>query len=268
MSHDPSPNSIHHQEIVMGTIVTIDLYRERGVSPAGVLPFLADAVNALHRADRLFSTWKEGSVLNRLRRGEITLGEAPPEVTEVLAACRNARELSGGWFDPWALPGGVDPTGYVKGWAGQRALDALRGAPLDGAMVNAAGDVATFGGPSPHEAFRVGVARPDAPGELACVVELTGAIATSGTYERGDHLVNPRTGERASAVASASVVGPDLGLADALATAACVGGVDLLARIEDLDGYEALTIGHDGERRSTSRFPFAHRVSAGAAPPS
>ena len=28
-----------------------------------------------------------------------------------------ARDASGGWFDPWAMPGGYDPTGLVKGWA-------------------------------------------------------------------------------------------------------------------------------------------------------
>jgi FAD:protein FMN transferase len=261
MSH---PCSIHHQEIVMGTVVTIDLYRERGVSPSGVLPHLARAVTTLHSADKVFSTWKPTSALSQLRRGEITLGEAPPEVTDVLEACRHAREISGGFFDPWAVPGGLDPSGYVKGWATERALDELRDADLDGAMVNAAGDIATFGGPSPHEVFRVGIVRPDAPMELACVVELGGAIATSGTYERGDHLVNPRTGAHGTAVASASVLGPDLGLADALATALCVGGREVRYLIEQLEGYEAFTIGYDGSRESTSHFPFAHRVRADA----
>jgi hypothetical protein len=32
-------------------------------------------------------------------------------------ACEAAREASDGWFDPWAMPGGYDPTGLVKGWA-------------------------------------------------------------------------------------------------------------------------------------------------------
>ena len=58
--------------------------------------------------------------------GEIGLEEAPPEVAEVLELCRRAREASDGWFDPWAMPGGVDPTGLVKGWAVERALDELK----------------------------------------------------------------------------------------------------------------------------------------------
>ena len=248
----------------MGTVVTIDLFRERGVSPTAVLPYLARAVNELHRADKVFSTWKSASPLSQLRRGDISLGEAPLVVTDVLEACRHAREVSGGFFNPWALPGGLDPSGYVKGWATGKALDALRDADLDGAMLNAAGDIAVFGAPSSHQVFRVGIVRPDAPMELACVVELSGALATSGNFESQDRLFNPRTGTRDTAVASASVTGPDLGLADALATALCVGGHEVLGLIDQLEAYEAFTIGHDGERESTHSFPFAHRVVAEA----
>ena len=77
----------------------------------------------LRWVDDVFSTWKPESPVSRLRRGEIGLGDAPPEVAEVLELCRRAREASDGWFDPWAMPGGVDPTGLVKGWAVERALD-------------------------------------------------------------------------------------------------------------------------------------------------
>jgi hypothetical protein len=53
------------------------------------------------------------------------------------------------------------------------------------------------------------------------------------------------------------VTGPDLGLADALATALAVAGEPGLALIEKLDGYEALIINSDGSRRRTKRFPVA-----------
>ena len=240
----------------MGTVVTIDAYHHGGVAPEELLPHLATAVDILHHADSVFSTWRADSPLSQLRGGTMSLGEAPPEVSIVLSACRDARELTRGWFDPWAMPGGVDPTGYVKGWAAQRALWALRGAPIDGAILNAAGDIAVFGRPDPGQPFRVGVVRPDSTLELACVVELAGAIATSGTYERGEHLVNPRTGERRAVVASASVTGPDLGLADALATALAVGGDEVFCIVETLSDYEALLI-DDAGLRATSRFPFS-----------
>ena len=192
--------------------------------------------------------------------GEITCAQAPAEVSEVLEQCAVARELTGGWFDPWARAGGIDPTGYVKGWAAQRALSAFRASGICGAIVNATGDIASFGSLEPGRPFRIGIADPFSPGRLAEVVYLTGAIATSGTYERGNHLIDPHSGKAAARVASASVTGPDLGLADAFATALAVAGEDGLELIEALDGYEALIIAVDGSRRWTGHFPFAPRT--------
>jgi FAD:protein FMN transferase len=155
------------------------------------------------------------------------------------------------------MPGGFDPTGYVKGWAAQRALEQLAGLPMSGALVNAAGDIASIGAQPSGAPFRIGIADPEEPRRLAEIVELTVCIATSGTYERGSHLIDPRSHEPTTRAASASVTGPDLGLADALATGLAVAGPSGLAFIEPLDGYEALVIGFDGGRHSTGQFPFA-----------
>jgi thiamine biosynthesis lipoprotein len=243
----------------MGTKVIIDVYAAAGhgggdgaaARPDGPLSSplsgllsselsrqLAEAVAILHRADETFSTWRPDSPVSRLRRGEITSAQAPPEVAEVLARCAVARDLSGGWCDPWA---------------------AFRASGICGVLVNAAGDIATAGGPGDGRPFRVGITDPRSPHQLAEIVELTGAIATSGTYERGDHLIDPHSGRPAARAASASVTGPDLGLADALATAAAVAGEPGLALIAELDGYEALIINPDGARRWTERFPLARQ---------
>ena len=251
------PKAIHHIEHVMGTAVTIDVSLDASSSCAEVYHDVARARRILQRADAVFSTWKVNSPMSRLRRGEITCVQAPAEVAEVLKHCETAREISQGWFDPWAMPGGVDPTGYVKGWAAQRALSALTSIGIQGAMVNAAGDIASARSSELAKPFRIGIADPFSPGQLACVVDLTAAIATSGTYERGQHLIDPRSGQPRARVASASVCGADLGLADALATAVAVAGEDALALVEELDGYEALTIAFDGTSRSTAKFPFA-----------
>jgi thiamine biosynthesis lipoprotein len=158
------------------------------------------------------------------------------------------------------MPGGVDPTGYVKGWAAQRALADLASSGVSGAMVNAAGDIANVGGPDGSTPFRIGIVQPFSPGDLACVVELTGAIATSGSYERGCHLIDPRTGRPGTRAASASVSGPDLGLADALATALVVAGEEGLGWFDALDDYEALVVFFDGTWRWTDGFPFTFDV--------
>jgi FAD:protein FMN transferase len=246
---------IHHLEEVMGTVVVIDVYAD--ADGPSLQDKLEEANAVLHRADGIFSTWRSDSPISRLRREEITVGQIPPEAIEVLRLCAAARDLSQGWFDPWAMPGGVDPTGYVKGWAAQQALNALWTEGISGALVNAAGDVASSGGMGPGVPFRIGIADPSAPRQLAAIIELTGAVATSGCYERGQHLVDPFCGRPAARAASASVTGPDLGLADALATALAVAGDSGLAFIDPIAGYEALVIGRDGSRRWTEGFPFA-----------
>src|ERR1019366_1564842 len=244
----PPVPSVHHLEDVMGTIVTIDIWTTDGRADAEVSRQLTAARTLLQRADEVFSTWKPDSQVSRLRRGEITSAQAPAEVSEVLELCAIARELSGGWFDPWAMPGGVDPTGYVKGWAAQRALGAFRGSSIRGAIVNAAGAIA-----------RIGIADPFPPRHRAEVAYLPGAIATWGPYERGNHLIDPHSGRPMARAASASVTGPDLGLADALATALAIAGSPGLNVIAPLEGYEALIIALDGARHWTEHFPFAQR---------
>jgi FAD:protein FMN transferase len=251
---------LHHDEPVMGTVVTFDLY-DSDVASKDLQVFLDEAIEVLHDADDVFSTYKTDSPISRLRRGEITLGECPSKVLEVLELCRDARRISDGWFDPWSLPGGVDPTGYVKGWAAQCSLEALRRSGIRGALVNAAGDTASFGCPQQGAAFRIGIVDPAATQRLACIVNSPGAVATSGVYERSGHLMDPHTGRPASRAASATVTGTDLGLADALATALAVAGEQALPLIEALDDYEALIIGYDGTAAMTSDFPVARDPS-------
>ena len=245
----------------MGTVVILDLYNDAAPLMSPLAPIIEEALGVLHRADDMFSTWKEESCVSRIRRGELPPDDAPADVKTVLEQCREARIISQGWFDPWAMPGGVDPTGMVKGWAAQQSLDVLRRANVAGALVNAAGDIASFGGPREGEPFRIGVADPANPRRLACVVETPGAIATSGTYERGEHLIDPHSRIPTTRAASATVVGPELGLADALATALVVGGPQALTMFKELKGYEGLVITNDGTFQMTPRFPLAEKLA-------
>src|SRR5207247_6455444 len=141
---------------------------------------VAAACATLHHADAIFSTWDAQSPVSRLRRGEAGLGELPPEVAEVMAECRAARQASGGWFDPWAMPGGFDPTGLVKGWAIERALEELRRAGLSGALINGGGDVAVFGSPAGGHRWRVGIRHPWRADALGCGVEVGQGPGTEG----------------------------------------------------------------------------------------
>lgn len=238
----------------------------RGGVDGPVDPAVAEVAALLTRADRIFSTWDPWSAMSRLRRGALVTADVAPDVRHdidaVLELAAELRAATAGWFDPWALPGGVDPTGVVKGWAAQRAADVLADQRLP-ALVNAGGDVVAsrVAGASP---WRVGVRHPWRPGALACVALVGGthqALATSGAYERGAHLFDPRSGRRTrGAVASASVAGPDLAVADAAATAVAVGGrpaADQVGSALGSLGYAVYLIGHGGDEWWTEDFPFA-----------
>jgi thiamine biosynthesis lipoprotein len=250
---------IRHSEEVMGTVVSFDIRPGRCRVPAARRA-IRRACARLHRADAVFSIWKMESPLSRLRRGEISVDDGPRELAEVLERCRYAREASGGWFDPWSIPGGVDPTGLVKGWATQKALDDLVRAGIEGAMVSAGTDIAVTGGPEPGRPWRIGIGDPFVRGGTLCVVETSGAVATSGTYERGAHVLDPRTQRAAAGAVSATVVGPDLALADALATGLVAAGESGMESVVLLPGYSAMIVGDDGRRMSTVDFPVADEV--------
>ncbi len=243
-----------HVEEAMGTMFSFRL--EPGeLAPDAAAAAVANACRLLHEADDVFSTWQDGSAISRMRRDELALGDAPAEVAEVLDLCHRAGRLTDGIFDAWASPDGVDPTGIVKGWAVQRAAELLRDAGFAAVNVNGAGDIQLFGGPQ-----RIGIRSPQRADLLACVVEVDGAIATSGLYERGEHLLDPRTGSLATGPQSATVVGPELWLADALATALFVEGLPGLDRIAAIEGHSAMLIDADGNMRPSPSFPFVDQA--------
>jgi thiamine biosynthesis lipoprotein len=245
-----------HTETAMGTVFSFTV--ETGaLRPAAARQAIGRACRRLHRLERIFTTWDPASPMSRLRRGELSMSEAPPEVPPVLDLCAAVRELSGGWFDPWAMPGGVDPTGLVKGWAIERALEVLEEAGVPAALLNGGGDIAALGRSAGGDRWRIGVRHPWRADALACVVFVDHAVATSGAYERGPHLVDPRSGRPAPAAASATVTGPSLAIADGLTTALAVGGSEVLARLEALAGYEGYLVGADGTEAETSGMAFA-----------
>lgn len=245
----------HHDEPVMGTVVSFDIYAS-SLSHASDVLALSAARKTLRRVDAVFSTYREHSPMSRLRRGEITIDRAPPEIAEVLEICAIVRDLTDGWFDPWALAGGVDPTGLVKGWSAERALRDLVAAGIEIASINAGGDIVTVGSPNGSDPWRFGIQDPFQSDRLAAIVNVDRAVATSGLYARGSHLIDPHSRRAAPGVASATVIGEDLTIADGLATALGIAGAPLLNLISRA-GYAGFVITHQGERFATPGFPFA-----------
>jgi thiamine biosynthesis lipoprotein len=236
----------------MGTVVSFDVPGFAG--EAGGTGALGQAVRWLHWVDAAFSPYREDSDVSRYGRGSVTLAECVPELTEVLDACAEINALSGGYFT--ATPGGtLDPSGYVKGWAIERAAAMLTAAGSAEHSVNGGGDVQCVGDRGPGQLWRIGIADPLRAGSLALVV--TGrdfAVATSGVAERGPHIINPHTGQPATGLASITVVGSGLALTDAYATAAFAMGSAARDWVESLDGYEAFAITARGADWQTSGF--------------
>jgi thiamine biosynthesis lipoprotein len=210
------------------------------------------------RVDDLFSTWRPETEIMRIARGELAIDDADPDVRTVLDLCEQMRLESDGAFDiaagarakvpprPGLAP--LDPSGLVKGWAVARAGDRLRAAGASNFFVNAGGDVLTGGAPEPGAAgWRLGIRHPWERDRVAAVLVVRdAAIATSGRYERGDHVLDPRTGMPATGLASVTVVGPDLAVADAFATATVVLGIDRGMRwLATRVGYEGMAITDD-----------------------
>ncbi|MFE2510441.1 FAD:protein FMN transferase [Streptomyces naganishii] len=238
----------------MGTVFSFDV---RGGEPRAVRAALREAVAELHRADAVFSTYREDSQVSRLARGELTVEECDPEVAEVLALGAEAEGASDGWFS-LRYRGELDPTGIVKGWAAERAARRIGAAGVSGVSVNGGGDVQLLGAPEPQRPWRVGVSDPLRPGGLAAVVSSAGAaelaVATSGTAERGAHIVDPGTGRSAvTDLVAVTVVAPRLTWADYWATAAfAMGSRQGLAWLESLPDVEALLITAGDEVRCTA----------------
>ena len=150
----------------------------------------------------------------------------------------------------------LDPSGFVKGWAVEAAARILESHGCANFCINAGGDIAIRGHVSADTPWRVGIRHPDLENLLALVVEGVGplAIATSATYERGAHIVDPRVGESSLGLASATVVGSDLGIADAYATACFVMGLESLDWIEQRSDYDVYLISHDQQTYWSSGF--------------
>jgi thiamine biosynthesis lipoprotein len=247
------PPRLRHAENVMGTVVSFDVPDWAG-RDAGNGTVLDRVVRWLHWVDATFSPYREDSDVSRFGRGSLALTDCAAELAEVLAACAEVSALSGGYFTTG--PGGrFDPSGYVKGWAIERAAAMLTAAGSAEHSVNGGGDIQCVGDRGPGQPWRVGIADPLRPGSLALVV--TGqdfAVATSGVAERGAHIVNPHTGQPAADLASLTVVGARLAATDAYATAAFAMGPAAREWVESLDGYEAFAVTPSGQVWQTSGF--------------
>lgn len=211
-----------HVEHIWGTVVSIDVRTHRAPDQDPAVA-IKEVVQWLKHVDSVFSTYKADSVVNQLRDGRITEAEVDSGVRDVVNRCKTIKQLTKGAFDPWAAEGGFDPSGLVKGWAADRAAHILIDHGFMDFLINAGGDVVVRGESEPDQAWSIGISHPHDTSTICdYVVVRNASVATSGSYERGAHIVSTRN--QPIPCLSATVIGPDAGTADALATALLIDG--------------------------------------------
>ncbi len=234
-------------ELIMGMPITVAIPdRERmDGAPAGARhSTVDDAISSIFDSfrdvDERFSPYKPTSETSRIDRGELAEAEASVEMREVLALSEQTRRETDGYFDVRAK-GRFDPSGLVKGWAIARAARLLDDDGFISFCIEAGGDMEIRGANDEGSPWSIGIRSPFEPSKLVRRLSLTNrGIATSGTYIRGAHIWNPRTGTAADEIASMTVIGPDVYEADRFATAAFAmgrDGVNFLASLPDVDAY-------------------------------
>lgn len=236
-------------EMVMGMPVSVDI---RTALPRRELtPLLDDAFAWLRWVDETFSPVRDDSQITRLNRGQTI--EQIPELIEVLHRCEELREATGGWFDD-RIDGALDPSGYVKGWAVERLSRALTNAGAVDHRINAGGDIRVRGSATPGRRWRVGIRDPHHGRVCKVVFAHDLAVATSG----GARIVDPHSGVVETTLGSVTVLGPDLGIADAYATAMYAMGPARARRFSlDLAAaqpYQTMVMSRDGRALSTPGF--------------
>jgi len=149
----------------------------------------------------------------------------------------------------WKRGMGITLAGVAKGYAVDKAIEALSRGNIKHALVNAGGDIRVIGGKDENIPWRIAIRDPRNKTRIVTAVELYDqAIATSGTYRRSfSDIINPKVGRPAQGVLSSTVIAKTAMEADMLATCMFIleaeKGIELIG---ELDGVKAFVIRNDG----------------------
>lgn len=247
---------------------------------------MADIVAMLGQLEKTWSVTDEDSALAAYNRGQAQLDDAQ---RALLARAEELCRMTDGAFDP-KLGGLVALWGFyddayrvpseaeirqgktqqlwdlgavIKGYAGDLAVEILKGYDVDRAILNLGGNIQTYGQKPDGEAWNVGIQNPNGGQHIgALAVQGTVAVVTSGDYQRFfesegkryHHILDPQSGSPAeSGLRSVTVVCAEGMMADALSTALFVMGLEqAVAHWREHGNYEAVFLLADGRIFATS----------------
>jgi thiamine biosynthesis lipoprotein len=156
--------------------------------------------------------------------------------------------------------------GIGKGYAAEKAKSVLQGLGVEGGIVNASGDLVTWGSQPDGKPWTIGIVNPNAAGKLySCLGISNMAVATSGNYEKYvliggkkySHTINPKTGLPITGIKSVTIITPNAELADAMATPVMIMGIRAaLDMIDQMKDIEAILVDDDDRVYASKNIRF------------
>lgn len=190
--------------------------------------------------DEKFSPFKKNSEVTKINDGRLKITSVTGDMKLIIKLSQKTNRDTNGYFNVYH-DGGFNPSGIVKGWAIKEASKIIDGMGFKNYSVNAGGDIQTSGVNSKGRKWSVGIRNPFNLIQNVKVVYLSGeGIATSGTYERGNHIYNPKNGIMDKDIVSLTIIAKDIYEADRFATAAFAmgkGGINFVEKQKGLEGY-------------------------------
>jgi thiamine biosynthesis lipoprotein len=238
-------------KLIMGMPITIEIADE-----AALEDDFDEVFSYFDYVDNKFSPYKKENELARLNAGSVAADDLSEDMCVILDLAEETKRETGGYFDVRNRAGLLDPSGLVKGWAVKNAADILERQGFRNFYVDAGGDIEARGRNEKGGSWTVGIRDPFASGRIVKTVRLTDrGIATSGSYERGNHIYDPHDRQNElTDIVSLTVIGPNVYEADRFATAAFAMGKADIGFIEKLEGLEGYSIDRRGIATMTSGF--------------
>jgi len=208
--------------------------------------------------DEKFSTFKETSEITKINKGLLKPENYSQDMKLIFDLSEITKLETQGFFDIVNREGKFDPSGIVKGWAIFEANKILVKEGMKHFYVEAGGDIQVHGSnDTKSSGWSVGIRNPFNVKEIIKSVHLkhSEGIATSGSYERGNHIYNPKNHQETMAeIVSLTVIGPNVYQADRFATAAFAMQREGIGFIEKLDGFEGYMVDKNQVATMTSHF--------------
>ncbi len=152
--------------------------------------------------------------------------------------------------------------GIGKGYAAEKAKEVMKKMGATSGVVNASGDLTTWGYQPNGKPWTIGIVNPNAANTVLSYMTVTDmAVATSGNYEKYimidgkkySHTINPKTGLPVTGIKSVTIIAPNAEIADAMATPVTIMGIEAgLFMINQMKDIEAVLI-DDNDRIYTSK---------------